>query len=82
MSRYQRELDRLDEAAWLQHRLDAAIRLGRIEGELAGMRKMMGNEHKYDRTPESRLEKHLLRQWDRLKRRWDAGLPFPEQSSR
>lgn len=78
MSRYQRTLERLDDKAMMNYRIDEAIKLGRLQGETAGVLRALGHEHKYDRTPEYRLMKHQLREYKRIYRRWANSQPFPE----
>ena len=60
-----RSLEWLDNRTMELSRFDQAVRLGRIEGETKGMLRMMGKPMKYERTPESRLQKHYEREYNR-----------------
>jgi hypothetical protein len=74
VSRFEHRLRKLDDRMTELHRLDSAIKLGRLQGELFKMQQRNAffdqsqPKPKYERTPESRLEKHYAREYERLLR--------------
>lgn len=68
-----REAERMDNRMLELYKIDAAIKLGRMEGELMEMRKRMYYEGhlkempaKYERTPEFRLMRWYGKQFKKL----------------
>lgn len=69
-----RKLSALDDRIMELHRIDQAIRLGRLQGELMERERELNSRGlgpapgDYPRTPEFRLQRHLEREHNRLRR--------------
>ena len=69
LSKREKAMRRLDDRISELHRIDSAIKLGRLQGELMQMQKDFPSCEKpqpYERTPEYRLQMHLEREYRRL----------------
>jgi hypothetical protein len=56
----------LDDKIMELHRLDEAIKLGRLQGEVHMLATRNGETHRYERTTEYRLQKHYEKKFARL----------------